>query len=342
MNTYSIVSVSVACRQLLTTVQKKSQHFLLWSSEWKLQSVKRFGLLGSQHRPFLLETLHITRSLSTCIRNYAGKVMNILLQGFLVFWWYQIRLRDSWMFQWQILETSRSLCTIPTPQVSLWPSNIKNSWSLHWFFPSPVQCMLSSIYSLFSTALFRDQVWVSLGVNLSICLAQDHCAVCDSGQKQMPKEEFSSRIIIQSHLSGVTSQLPAMHVSGFQSEKSYLGMQYASKALPSVNESTHPFNHCEHCHPHGCSHHVLNSTWAVSDDAERDDRLLLLSALGNQLLHRQAARIHSYRHRLLPPGKQTYRTELLLLLKFSFYDLLILTFPVLGNPACPVLNCLGD
>lgn len=54
---------------------------------------------------------------------------------------------------------------------------------------------------------------ISFGVDLRDSLAQDHCAVCDSGQKQVPQEEFSSRITIQSHLSGVTSRLPAMYVS---------------------------------------------------------------------------------------------------------------------------------
>lgn len=104
---------------------------------------------------------------------------------------------------------------------------------------------------------------------------KDQYPACDSGQRQMPEKEFSSRIIIESHLSGVTSQLPVTYVSEFLSEKCYLCMQYASKDLPSVNKSTHPFNSCKHYHPHGCSHHVLKSTWSVSDDAERDDRLFL-------------------------------------------------------------------
>lgn len=42
----------------------------------------------------------------------------------------------------------QSNCVQSPTQVSLWPSNIKNSCSLHWFLPSPVQCTLSSIYSL--------------------------------------------------------------------------------------------------------------------------------------------------------------------------------------------------
>lgn len=136
----------MACRQLLATVQKKANIFLHGTVN-KSFSHSRGLDSGSHHRPFLLEILHICRRLSTCIRNYIGKVMNILLQSFLVFWWHQITPRDSRVLQWQILETSRALYTIPYPS-QLWPSNIENSCSLHWFLPSPVQYMLSSIYSL--------------------------------------------------------------------------------------------------------------------------------------------------------------------------------------------------
>lgn len=161
------------------------------SEVWKL----RFT-----HRPFLLEVLRISRRLSICISNYIWGVMNILLQVFLI----ECTLSDPETpecFSWcQILERSRTSCTIPYPSQSL--------TFLHcvFLFFSPLVLALSSTY-----AYLLPRIYSLLPVELPL-----HCSeirtgsvvwtretachekdpACDRSQKQMPEEGFSSSIII--------------------------------------------------------------------------------------------------------------------------------------------------
>lgn len=104
-------------------------------------------------------------------------------------------------------------------QVSLWPSNMYCSCSslpgscplLHW-------CLLSSIYYLLPQKLPLHCSSIRGGSALvwtweTVWQEQDEKPAYDSGWDQMPEEDFSSRIIVESHLSGVTSQLAAVYVS---------------------------------------------------------------------------------------------------------------------------------
>lgn len=121
------------------------------------------------------------------------------------------------------------------------------------------QCLSSSICSLLPQKLLLHCSSIRGGSTLvwtweTAWHEQHEKPAYDSGWDQMPEEDFSRRIIIESHLSGVTSQLPGAYVcQEFLSEKCCLGVQYASRDLPSVNKSTQPFNPRKHCHPQGCS-----------------------------------------------------------------------------------------